>query len=72
MVWFSDIRGFTSYAEQHEPEMVVAELNRILELQAEIIHEHGGIIDKFVGDEVMAHLYLLPGKALHWYKAIEC
>lgn len=54
VVWFSDIRGFTSFAEQHEPEMVVAELNRILELQAEIIHEYGGIIDKFVGDEVMA------------------
>jgi len=54
VIWFSDIRGFTSFAEQHEPETVVAELNRILELQARVIHEHGGVVDKFVGDAVMA------------------
>lgn len=54
VVWFSDIRGFTAFSEQNEPEKVVAELNRILELQEEIIHREGGVVDKFIGDAVMA------------------
>ncbi|MDX8382645.1 MAG: adenylate/guanylate cyclase domain-containing protein [Ghiorsea sp.] len=54
VTFFSDIRGFTSYSENQEPEVVVSEINRLFELQAEIIHEHHGVIDKFVGDEIMA------------------
>ncbi|MDQ6989727.1 MAG: adenylate/guanylate cyclase domain-containing protein [Mariprofundaceae bacterium] len=54
VTFFSDIRGFTSYSENHEPEVVVREINQLFELQAEIIHQHHGIIDKFVGDEIMA------------------
>ncbi len=53
-VVFSDIRGFTSFAESHEPEAVVAMLNRHLQAQAEVVIRHGGDIDKFVGDEIMA------------------
>ena len=59
VTFFSDIRGFTSYSENQEPEVVVSEINRLFELQAEIIHEHHGVIDKFVGDEIMA---LFPAK----------
>ena len=51
---FTDVRGFTSYTEKHDPERVVAVLNRLLERQSEIIHEWGGDIDKFVGDEVVS------------------
>jgi class 3 adenylate cyclase len=51
---FTDVRGFTSYTESHDPERVVEALNRLLERQSEIIHERGGDIDKFVGDEVVA------------------
>jgi adenylate cyclase len=51
---FTDVRGFTSYTERHDPERVVAVLNRLLERQSEIIHEWGGDIDKFVGDEVVS------------------
>ncbi len=51
---FTDVRGFTAYTERHEPERVVRALNRLLERQSEIIHEWGGDIDKFVGDEVVA------------------
>ncbi|MBU0484398.1 MAG: adenylate/guanylate cyclase domain-containing protein [Proteobacteria bacterium] len=54
VIVFSDIRGFTAYSEHTEPEIVVKELNTILQLQAAIIHEYGGTIDKFVGDEIMA------------------
>lgn len=53
IVWFSDIRSFTSYSETTEPEDVVHTLNRLFEIQAGIIHRHGGVIDKFVGDEIM-------------------
>jgi class 3 adenylate cyclase len=51
---FTDVRGFTSYTEQHGPEQVVSVLNRILEKQSEIIQGCGGDIDKFVGDEILA------------------
>ena len=54
VVFFSDIRGFTSFSESREPESVVQELNKLFRVQADIIHQHGGIIDKFVGDEIMA------------------
>jgi adenylate cyclase len=51
---FSDIRGFTSYAETRDPEHVIDVLNRILNVQAALISDAGGDIDKFVGDEVVA------------------
>ncbi len=54
VIFFSDIRGFTSYSENEKPEVVVENLNKLFELQAEIIHKYDGIIDKFVGDEIMA------------------
>ena len=53
-VLFSDIRGFTAFSESHEPEQVVEMLNHYLHAQAEIVAKHGGDIDKFVGDELMA------------------
>jgi class 3 adenylate cyclase len=54
-LFFTDIRGFTSYTESKMPERVVEVLNRLLDRQSEIIQEHGGTIDKFVGDEIVAY-----------------
>lgn len=53
-VFFSDIRGFTAYSERVPPEDVIDLLNTYLSVQARIINQHGGAIDKFVGDEVVA------------------
>jgi class 3 adenylate cyclase len=53
-VLFSDIRGFTAMTESLEAEAVVEMLNTFLNLQAEVIYDRGGVVDKFVGDEVMA------------------
>ncbi len=53
-ILFSDIRGFTAFTESNEPEIVIRVLNRLLDLQATAIGAFGGIIDKFVGDEIMA------------------
>lgn len=51
---FTDVRGFTAYTERNGAEAILAVLNGLLEKQAEIIAAHGGDIDKFVGDEVVA------------------
>jgi adenylate cyclase len=53
-VFFSDIRGFTAFSESVEPEVVIDLLNRYLSKQAAIITKYSGIIDKYVGDEVIA------------------
>lgn len=54
VVFFSDIRGFTAYSESHSPEEVVSMLNEYLELMVGIITKRGGIVDKFIGDAIMA------------------
>jgi class 3 adenylate cyclase len=51
---FADVRGFTSLTEHHEPQRVIGMLNEWLELAATVIEDEGGIVDKYVGDQVMA------------------
>tara|TARA_R110000868_G_scaffold408293_5_gene691024 strand:+ start:58247 stop:60022 length:1776 start_codon:yes stop_codon:yes gene_type:complete len=53
-VFFSDIRGFTAWSENHSPEQVIDMLNNLLSFQAELVQEFGGDVDKFVGDELVA------------------
>lgn len=53
-VLFSDIRGFTAYSERVPPEQVIELLNLYLSVQSKIISGHDGVIDKFVGDEIVA------------------
>jgi len=52
-VLFADVRGFTSLSEKESPEKIVALLNRYHGKMTDIIFEHNGTIDKFVGDEIM-------------------
>lgn len=53
-IMFSDIRGFTHYSENRDPEAVVAVLNEYFTEMSRVVLEHGGMIDKFVGDAIMA------------------
>lgn len=52
--FFSDVRGFTAYTERNSADRVVSLLNDLLSLQSDVIERHGGDVDKYVGDEVMA------------------
>lgn len=52
-ILFSDVRGFTKLSEKLPPEGVVRFLNRYLSAMSDIILDHGGTIDKFVGDGIM-------------------
>ena len=53
-VLFADIRGFTSYSEAENPENIVGLLNRYFSAMSEIIFGHGGTLDKYIGDGLMA------------------
>ena len=53
-IFFADIRGFTSLTEKKPPEELLAVLNGFFSVATEVIVQHKGYINKFVGDEVMA------------------
>lgn len=53
-VLFADIRGFTALSEKANPEKVVNLLNRYFSVMTDIIFEHGGTLDKYIGDGLMA------------------
>lgn len=53
-VLFADIRGFSRMTEQTQPENIVGMLNEFFETMVDCIFKHDGVVDKFVGDEVMA------------------
>jgi len=58
VVLFSDIRGFTTLSEQLDPDALVAFLNDFLTRMTRCIDHFGGVVDKFIGDAVMA---VFPG-----------
>ncbi|HEB11751.1 MAG TPA: CHASE2 domain-containing protein [Spirochaetales bacterium] len=52
-VFFSDIRGFTTFSEAMTPQELVNHLNQYLTAMTDIILDHQGTLDKYVGDEIM-------------------
>jgi adenylate cyclase len=53
-VLFADIRGFTRISEHAQPEKIVHLLNRYFSAMTDIIFAHGGTLDKYLGDGMMA------------------
>lgn len=71
-VLFSDIRGFTSFSEKHQPEEVVSLLNEYLGAMTDIVFEHEGTLDKFVGDAIMVLWGAPIGQPDHAERACRC
>ncbi len=71
-VLFSDIRGFTSFSEKHQPEEVVSLLNEYLGAMTNIVFEYEGTLDKFVGDAIMALWGAPVGQPDHAERACRC
>ena len=53
-VMFTDIRGFTSISEKLEPKELLSWLNLYLQTMTDCIIQHGGVVDKYIGDAIMA------------------
>jgi adenylate cyclase len=53
-IFFADIRGYTSFSEGKDPEYIIKILNEYFSVAVEIIMDHRGYIDKFIGDAIMA------------------
>ncbi|HEO65656.1 MAG TPA: hypothetical protein ENI73_07280, partial [Spirochaetes bacterium] len=53
VILFSDIRNFTSLTEKNDPEVLVRDLNLYFSDMVRIINDHGGLVDKFIGDGIL-------------------
>ena len=53
-ILFSDIRDFTTFSERMAPTELLALLNRYLDRMSSIVEKHGGVVDKYIGDAIMA------------------
>jgi adenylate cyclase len=70
-ILFSDIRNFTSMSEEMAPQQVVAFLNDYFSEMVEAVFEHGGVLDKFLGDGLMAVFGSLGDQPDHPVKAVR-
>ncbi|MBO9448737.1 HAMP domain-containing protein [Tropicibacter sp. R16_0] len=67
-VIFTDIRGYTEFSERVPPEVVIEVLNQYFDVQADIVTEFGGDVDKFIGDALVA---VFEGDDME-LRAVEC
>jgi adenylate cyclase len=68
---FTDVRGFTSLSERLEPEEVTEIMNKALTIQADAVKRNGGMVDKYIGDAMMAIFNAPVSLDEHENKAIQ-
>ncbi|MDO8312774.1 MAG: adenylate/guanylate cyclase domain-containing protein [Sideroxyarcus sp.] len=71
-VLFTDIKSFTAFSEAHPPQEVVSRLNEYLGAMVQVIEQHDGTIDKFIGDAIMAYWGAPLSQPDHAKLALEC
>jgi len=69
---FTDVRGFTSLSESLEPEQVTYIMNQALTAQQKAVQKHGGMVDKYIGDAMMAIFNAPLDLENHETKALAC
>ncbi|MEL7462893.1 MAG: adenylate/guanylate cyclase domain-containing protein [Pseudomonadota bacterium] len=69
---FTDIQGFTTMSEELPPDQLTRLLNDYFDGMSDIIIAHGGAIDKFIGDAVVAHFGAPTPMADHALRALQC
>ncbi|HTL38503.1 MAG TPA: adenylate/guanylate cyclase domain-containing protein, partial [Kofleriaceae bacterium] len=71
-VYFSDIAGFTTISEGLKPEDLVALLNDYLTAMTDLVLQHGGVVDKYIGDAIMAFWGAPLPAPDHAMRAVAC
>ena len=69
---FTDVRGFTSLSESLPPEDVTYIMNKALTAQQKAVQKHGGMVDKYIGDAMMAIFNAPLDQKDHETRAIDC
>jgi adenylate cyclase len=69
-VLFADVVAFTGFAERTSPERVVAFLNELFTMLSECVFRHDGMVDKFIGDCIMATFLPSGGDEAHVRSAL--
>jgi adenylate cyclase len=69
---FTDLEGFTSFSERTPPADLIATLDVYFEMLAAIIVDHGGMVDKIVGDAIHAFFNMPLDQADHAERAVRC
>jgi adenylate cyclase len=69
---FTDVRGFTSLSESLPPEEVTYIMNKALTAQQKAVQKHEGMVDKYIGDAMMAIFNAPLDQLDHETKAVDC
>ncbi len=71
-ILFSDLRGFTNFSENMDPKVLTQFLNEYLSEMTEIIFQHEGTLDKYIGDAIMAFWGAPIDQKDHVERALKC